>query len=931
MEKTTPFHLHTSLPRIPVIHKRKRSNTSFHVLGVADVSMENLLPSLRFPPHSCDFSDTMKLQSLNSAKQIHAQIIKSASGWNSDSFVSKLICVYAEMGDFRSAAMVFFMGFERNSLSWSSLMEEFEKNGGRWRELLAILHELHREEMIFDCRILTAVLRICTSLMDSRLGEEIHACGIKSGFDSDIHLKCALMEFYLNCCGFECIAKMFDEMEVRNPLLWKEAIMLNSRNGLWLESLELFRQMQFSFVEADGFTIAKVLQACGRVGALKQGMQIHGYVIRSGCISDLLICNSLISMYSKNSKLVLARAVFDSMGSHSSVSWNSMISGYALNGFIDEAWKLLDEMALSETKPDIVTWSSLVSGHSLYGLHDEILKVLWRMQTAGFKPNSSSITSVLQAVSESGLLRLGKEIHGYAIRNGIVNDMYVGTSLVDMYVKKGRLTDARSVVYNLKFRNVFAWNSLISGYAYNGFFDKALELLKEMEKDGIKPDLITWNSLISGYAMKGLSKQALVLIRQLRMLGLNPNVVSWTALISGCSQTGNYVESLDFFVQMQQAGIKPNSATIASSLRACAGLAMLLKGAELHCSAIRNGFDRDIFVATALIDMYCKSGSLHNASRVFGKIQNKNLASWNAMIMGFAIHGLGEEVILLFNEMCKMGIRPDGITFTALLSGCRHSGMLAEGWKYFDSMRTEYGINPTLEHYACMVDLLGRGGYVDEAWDFLRTMPLEPDAAMWGALLGACRIHRNLELAEIAAENLFKLEPDNSGNYLLLMNLYAAENRWEDVENLRDVMNIVGVKNRPGWSWIRIDHMVHLFSVDGKPHPDVGEIYFELYQLVLKIQKMGYEPDTSCVVQNVDEEEKKLLLLSHTEKLAITYGLIKTGEGTPIRVIKNTRVCNDCHSMAKYISQISCREIFLRDGVRFHHFAGGKCSCNDYW
>ncbi|KAJ8649502.1 hypothetical protein MRB53_002525 [Persea americana] len=935
MEKISPLHLNTSLPQNPFTHKRNTSNPIIHVpRGVADTSMEtppSPSPSLGFSTHLHALNDPIKLNFPYSCKKIHAQIIKTSNNWNSTQTAQRLINLYIQSDDFRSAAMVLFTGFERDPLSWSRWVEEFGIEEGRFSGLVEIFRELHRKGNFFNGRVLIAFLKACASMIHSQLGVEIHSYVIKSGFDSDVYLKSALLEFYGNCFGLDYAHQIFDETPVRNTLLWNKVIALNSGNGSWLKVLKLFREMQFSGVRADGSTLAKVLQACGRGGAFKEGKQIHGYVIRSLQMSRSLICNSLISMYSKSFKLEMARMVFDSMDSPSLVSWNSMISGYALNGILDKAWKLFDEMELSETKPDIVTWNSLVSGHSIHG-HDKIPQILRKMQVAGLKPNSSSIASALQAISEMSSVELGKEIHGYVLRNGIRCDKYVGTSLIDMYIKSGCLTNARLVFDNMKDRNIFTWNSLISGYAYNGLFDEVMKLLNRMEKEGIKPNLVTWNSLIAGYAMRGLSKQALELIHQLKKTStLHPNVVSWTALISGCSRIGNYIEALDFCIKMQQGGIKPNSTTIASLLRACAALALLQKGRELHCYAIRNDFDENIIVATALVDMYCKSCSLHIAHSVFRKIKRKNLASWNSMIMGFSVHGLGKEAMSLFSEMCESGFHPDGISLTAILSGCRHSGFVGEGWKYFDSMRTEFGITPTLKHYACMVDLLGRSGYLDEAWDFLQSMPLEPDASLWGALLGACRLHKNLELAEIAAQYLFELEPHNSGNYLLLMNLYATENRWQDVENLKDIMSIRGAKSRSGWSWIQVKNKVHVFTVEGKPHPDIGEIYFELYHLISEIKNLGYVPDTNCIVQNIDEEEKEKTLLSHTEKLAITYGLINTGNGVPIRVIKNTRVCNDCHMVAKYMSQISGREIFLRDGVRFHHFSGGRCSCNDYW
>ncbi|KAF9614913.1 hypothetical protein IFM89_021343 [Coptis chinensis] len=747
----------------------------------------------------------------------------------------------------------------------------------------------------------------------------------------DVHLMCSLMNFYAHTWGEECVEGVFNEMPSQSNLLWNEAVMMKLRSGDLMKGLYMFRKMQLSGVKANQFTISKLLQACGKLEALNEGKQIHGYIIRHALELNSVICNSLINMYTKNAKVRPARNVFDSMQKLTSISWNSIISGYARNGYLEEAWELFQNMELSDIKPELVTWNCLLSGHCLHRAYEKVLKILHRMQSVGLKPNSNSITSAIQAIAEQRSLNLGKEIHGYVMRSGLDYDVYVGTSLVDMYVKSGSLTKARAVFDLMNYKNVYAWNSLVSGYAFNGLFEDALELLTRMEQEDIRPDLVTWNGLIFGYSLWGRSKEALLLIRQMKMLGLNPNVVSWTAIISGCSQMENYKDSLELFLQMQEEGIEPNSTTISSLLRACAGLSLLQIGEEIHCRAVKFGYYEDIYVATSLIDMYCKSGSLKKAYQVFRKIKNKTVASWNSMIMGFAIHGLGEQAIVLFNEICEAGLQPDSITFTAVLSGCRHSGLIDEGWKYFDSMNEDYNIIPTLEHYSCMVDLLGRGGYLDEAWYFIQTMPLEPDASVWGALLGSCRIHKNLDLAGIAAKYLFKLEPYNSANYLLMMNLYSAENRWEDVENLKDLMGVVGLKSKLGWSWIQIEQSIHVFSAEGKVHSDIGEIYFHLYQFISEMRKLGYVPDTSCVFQNISDEEKEKVLMSHTEKLAVTYGLIKSTSAQPIRVIQNARVCADCHTTVKYLSRINCREIFLRDGVQFHHFVDGKCSCNDYW
>lgn len=845
--------------------------------------------------------------------------------------VQSVITSYLEFRDFQSAAMVFFVGFAQNYLYWNSFLEDFRNSGENPYEILEVFVELHNMGVTFGCETLAMVLKICAKLRDSWLGLEIHVCLIKRGFDLDVHSKCALMNFYGSCWDLDTANKAFYETSDHRSLLWNEAVLIALRDEKWFQGLHVFQRMQFSSVKLNNTSIvARVLQACGKIGALDEGKQIHGYIIRNTMESNLSICNSLINMYSKNGCLELAGSVFDLMENYNLSTWNSIISGYMALGYLEDAWKLLHEMKTYNLKPDIVTWNSLLSGHLHYGSYHEVLTILQHMQNAGFNPNARSITTVLQAVSELFYLNLGKIIHCYVIRNGLDSDLHVGTSLLDMYVKNNDLNSAQAVFDGMEDRHIFAWNSMISGYSFKGNSEKAKSLLNQMAREGVRPDLVTYNSMVSGYSMAGRIDEALAMIRQIKNSGLTPNVVSWTALISGSSQNGYHKNALEYCHQMQTEGIKPNSATIASLLRACAGLSLLQKGKEAHCLSTRNSYMEDAFVCTALIDMYGKCGDLESAYNVFQKAQNKTLASWNSMIMGFSTYGHGKEAISLFHRMQEEKLQPDAITMTALLTGCKNSGLIDEGWRFFDSMEMKYGINPTIRHYSCMVDLLGRAGYLDEAWDFIRQMPMEPDSTVWGAFLGSCRIYGNIQMGEIAAKELFKLEPHNPANYVLLMNMYAASKRWDDVDKVKDLMDHRSVKIGNVWSWIEINKAVHVFSALGKPHPKDGEVYFELYHLVSEIKSMGYVADTKCVHQNIDEEEKEKVLLSHTEKMTITYGLIKTKTDTPIRVIKNTTICADCHTFAKYTSLVRKRQIIIKDGIRFHNFIEGKCSCRDF-
>ncbi|VVB06874.1 unnamed protein product [Arabis nemorensis] len=899
-------------------------HASFETTPIS-VSLEPSSSSWDLLSHGCD--------NLVSVKATHARMIRLFDRFDLEFIAKCLISRYLEFGEVGYASVVFFLGFPRNQVSWRDFLEEIENFGAEKYRVLEEFVQLQNNGVNFDEVVLAMVLRICTVLMNRFLGFTIHGGLIKRGLgDLDTRLVSALMGFYGRCASSDIANKIFDEMPERDDLAWNEITMVNLRSGRWEMAVKLFREMQFSGAKAYDGTIVKLLQVCSNEGGLAEGRQIHGYVLRLGFESNVSMCNSLIVMYSRNGKLESSRKVFDSMKDRNLSSWNSIVSSYTAFGYVDDAMGLLEEMERCGPKPDIVTWNSLLSGHaSKGGLSGDAIAIVKRMQIAGLKPNTSSISSLLQAIAEPGLLKLGKVIHGYVIRNQLWYDVYVETTLIDMYVKTGCLPYAQMVFDKMDEKNIVAWNSLVSGLSYAGLLKDAEALMSRMEKEGIKPDDVTWNSLVFGYATLGKTEKALTVIGKMKKNGVAPTVVSWTAILSGCTKNGNFRNALKVFIKMQEEGVCPNSATISSLLSVLGCLSLLYSGKEVHSFCLKNNLIRDAYVATALVDMYTKSGDLRSASEVFWGIENKPLASWNCMIMGYAMFGQGEEGIAVFNRMLEAGMESDAITFTSVLSVCKNSGLVREGWKYFDLMRSHYGVIPTLEHCSCMVDMLGRSGYLDEAWDFIQTMPLKPDATIWGAFLSSCKIHRDLELAEVAWKRLQVLEPHNSANYMTMINLYSNLNRWEDVDHIRGSMRNHRVRIQNLWSRIQIDQTVHIFYAEGKAHPDEGEIYFELYKLVSEMKKSGYVPDTSCIHLNVSESEKEKLLMGHTEKLAITYGLIKKKGLAPIRVFKNTSICSDCHTVAKYISVLRNREIFLHEGSRVHHFRDGKCSCNDSW
>ncbi|GMH08479.1 hypothetical protein Nepgr_010319 [Nepenthes gracilis] len=428
-----------------------------------------------------------------------------------------------------------------------------------------------------------------------------------------------------------------------------------------------------------------------------------------------------------------------------------------------------------------------------------------------------------------------------------------------------------------------------------------------------QPDLVSWNTMLAAYAHCGAS-----------------DVTS----ANGFSSVQNAelsVEVLHLFSRMQASSIRPNELTIVALISACADLGALSQGIWAHAYVLKNKLGLNHFVATALIDMYAKCGCLGMAHQLFDEFPQKDELCYNAMIQGLAIHGYGHSALDLFKMMKLKGLAPDSVTLLVTLSACSHSGLVEEGCKLFESMRKEYGIEPKLEHYSCLVDLLGRAGRLKEAEDRIQRMPMKPNAILWRSLLGAAKLHGNLAVGEVAVKHLIELDPQTSGNYVLLSNIYARIDKWEDVNRVRRLMKDRGIDKMPGNSWIEIDGAMHEFLMGDRTHPRLKEIYLKLEEMNRKLQAHGHKPRTQEVLFDIEEEDKEDALSYHSERLAIAFGLIASEATVPIRIIKNLRVCSDCHLSTKLISYIYDREIIVRDRNRFHHFRNGTCSCWDFW
>ncbi|PAN19920.1 hypothetical protein PAHAL_3G307800 [Panicum hallii] len=652
----------------------------------------------------------------------------------------------------------------------------------------------------------------------------------------------------------------------------------------------------------DPHLLPTALKSCP---GLPLARALHAAAVASGVAQDPFVSSSLLRTYLRFGATADARAVFDGTPQKTVVGWSTLVAGHAARGDAEGAWRLLEEMRRGtaggggSAEPNVITWNGLVSGFNRSGRARDAVLALARMHGEGMlRPDSTGVSCALSAIGDLGTeaIAVGEQLHGYAVKSGCRLDACVVTALIDMYGKCGRADEIVRVFNESCHMDVASCNALVAGLSRNAQVSEALRLFREFVARGVEL-----------------------------------NVVSWTSVVACCVHNGRDLEAVDLFREMQSQGIEPNSVTIPCVLPAFANVAALMHGRSAHCFVLRKGFFHDIYVGSALVDMYAKCGRVRDGRKIFDAMPSRNVVSWNAMIGGYAMHGEAASAVRLFHSMLKCKQKPDMVTFTCVLAACSQAGLTEEGRHYFNEMQKEHGISPRMEHYACMVTLLGRAGKLDEAYDLISEMPFEPDGCIWGSLLGSCRVYRNVNLAEVAAEKLFCLEPQNAGNYVLLSNIYASKKMWEGVNRVREMMKDVGLKKEKGCSWIEIKNKVHVLLAGDDSHPMMAAITEKLKQLNIEMRRLGFAPRTDFVLHDVEEQEKDDILAVHSEKLAVALGLISTSPGTPLQVIKNLRICDDCHEAMKFISSFEGRELSIRDTNRFHHFRDGKCSCGDYW
>ncbi|WOG93428.1 hypothetical protein DCAR_0312712 [Daucus carota subsp. sativus] len=685
----------------------------------------------------------------------------------------------------------------------------------------------------------------------STQGTVLHCHLMKMGISYDNHVAVKLLIMYLKCrktfeadqiikdfngfnlVGHNCLIsanvdwgkldearKLFDEMPQRNEVSWtamisgffkygrvEEAMWFFYRNpfedvykwtagisglvqnGLTAKAMKLFLEMLKAGVLPNDITFTSVVKACADLGDFGLGRSVLGLVVKSGFEDNVSVSNSFVTFHLRLGEKDMAMRIFDQMGERDVVSWTAILDMYVEKGDLREARRIFDEMP----ERNEVAWSAMISRYSQCGYTEESVKLFSQMVNSGFTPNISCFSSVINALATLEAMKAGMSVHARTLKTGITRNVFICSSLVDLYCKCGNIADARSVFETLEEKNVVCWNSMISGYSLNGHLDEARDLFDQMPKK---------------------------------------NIASWNCMIAGYSENEQFDKVFEVFNVMLLSGEIPDPSSCASVLCACASIASLGTGKNLHGKIVKLGLQLNTFVGTALTDMYAKCGDIDSSRNIFDILPRKNEITWTAMIQGLAENGFAEESISLFEEMLRnSSVAPNELILSAVLFACSHCGLVDKGLCYFGLMKDVYNLEPKERHYTCVVDMLSRAGRLSEAERFIKSTPSETEVNAWAALLSGCKIHSEDEIAERAAKRIYELGEKKSGGYILLSNVYASAGRWTDVMHTRQLMKEKGLKKSGGCSWLELKNEIHIFYSQDGCHSQTAEIYGVLESL----------------------------------------------------------------------------------------------------
>uniref|UniRef100_A0A7N0U4R9 DYW domain-containing protein n=1 Tax=Kalanchoe fedtschenkoi TaxID=63787 RepID=A0A7N0U4R9_KALFE len=811
---------------------------------------------------------------------------------------ARLITMYSICGFPIDARSLFDRLKKKDLVQWNAVISGYTRNES-WQDAMLMFSKLVcDEEFKPDKFTLPCVIKACSGVGNLGFGEGVHGMGVKMGLVFDVFVGNSLVAMYGKMGLVEAAVKVFENMSERNLVSWNSMMCAFSENKCSKDSICVFRSLlEEGSLTPDVASLVTILPVCAREGEVESGAVVHGLAVKLGMSSNLMVNNAVMDMYLKCGLLDEALILFIKSSEKNVVCWNTMIGGYAKAGDVLATFNILREM---------------------------------QTQDVSVQADEVTILNVLSVCSKSVELLRVKELHSYSIRHGFCNDELVANALVTAYAKCGATSYAESVFSRVEMKSVSTWNAIIAGFAQNSYPAKAVDLFRRMRRLGkVMPDRFTIGSLllalsyersllsgkeVHGYILRnGLDRENFITISLLSLYincsdpvagrclfdqMVDKSSVSWNAMLAGYVQNQLPHETISLFRQMTSAGVQPSEIAMTSVLGACSELSVLLLGKEAHCAAVKSHLTDDVYVSCSIADMYAKCGCIRQSQSLFDRLKVKDVASWNVLITGYGIHGQGTDAIRLLEEMRRSNV---------------------------------HGIEPKLEHYACVIDMLSRAGKFDDALELVERMPMEPDVGIWSSLLSMCRAYGQMDLGEKIANKLLTAQPASAENYVLVSNFYAQSEKWDDVKRVRGRMKECGLQKDPGCSWIEVGGKVYNFIAGDEQRSESDEIRNMWRRLEAKITDVGYQPDTTSVLHDVEQARKMEMLIGHSEKLAISLGLLKTTEGTTLRICKNLRICRDCHNAAKLVAKVVGREIIIRDSKRFHHFNDGICSCGDYW
>lgn len=753
---------------------------------------------------------------------------------------------YAVFGDMGIAQNYFDSMPNRDTVSWNSLSSGY-LNNGEFLKPIELFVEMRRLSVGVDGTTLAVVLKACATLEEYCMGRQLHAFSVLIGVENDMVTGSAFVDMYAKCKKLDDSLGYFHEMPERNWVSWSAVIAGCTQNDHLIEGLELFKEMQNKGIGANQSTFASVFRSCAGLSALRLGVQLHGHAIKSRFEKDVIVGTATLDMYAKCGSVADARKLFDLLPKHNLQSFNALIVGCARSDQGSEALQLFQI------------------------LHKSVL---------GF--DEISLSGAFRACAAIRGYLDGLQIHGLTSKSVFKSSICVANAIVDMYGKCGAVTEASRTFYEMDRIDAVSWNAIIAAKEQNRNEREALSLFGLMLHSGMEPDEFTYGSALKacstcqvpsyGRQIHGrIIKSGIILIsfvgsalidmyckcgmmedagRLHEGMGLQ-TMVSWNSMISGFSLQKESEDAQKLFSQMLKMGMQPDNFTYATVLDTCANLATIGLGKQIHAQIVKLELQSDEFISSTLIDMYSKCGNMQDSRLMFEKALKKDFVTWNTMICGYANYGPGEEAIRTFEYMVQKNVMPNHATFVSVLRACAHMGLVKEGYHYFDMMKKDYALDPQLEHYSCMVDIMGRSGQVTEALKLINEMPFQADAIIWRTLLSICKIQGNVEVAEKAADSLLQLDPRDSSAYILLSNTCADAGMWNKVSSIWKILRENKLKKEPGCSWIEVKDEVHTFLVGEKAHPRWEEMYESLTLLVTEMQWAGHVPDSAIVFEEL--------------------------------------------------------------------------------